>query len=105
MNQLSYWLLASLLLVWALLYIGYRAYRVFLTRFERERRTVQQMSELHLATIEALARAIEAKDGTSANHIHRVQVYATAVARSLGMLFSTTFEKPRAFASACVSTA
>jgi diguanylate cyclase (GGDEF)-like protein/putative nucleotidyltransferase with HDIG domain len=84
-NQLSYWLLASLLLVWALLYIGYRAYRVFLTRFEREQRNVQQMSELHLATIEALARAIEAKDGTSANHIHRVQVYATAVARSLGM--------------------
>src|SRR5262245_44902075 len=85
MNQLSYWLLASLLLVWALLYVGYRAYRVFVARFERERRAVQQISELHLATIEALARAIEAKDGTAANHIHRIQLYATAVARALGM--------------------
>ena len=85
MNQLSYWLLASQLLVWVLLFSGYRAYRVFLARFERERRSVQQMSELHLATIEALARAIEAKDGTAANHIHRVQLYATAVARALGM--------------------
>ena len=85
MNQLSYWLYASLLLVWALLFFGYRAYRVFLGRFERERRNVQQMSELHLATIEALARAIDAKDGTAANHIHRVQVYATAMARELGM--------------------
>lgn len=85
MNQLSYWLFASLLLVWSLLFFGYRAYRVFLARFERERRNVQQMSELHLATIEALARAIEAKDGTAANHIHRVQLYATAVARELGM--------------------
>src|SRR6185436_18256158 len=85
MNQLSSWLLASLLLVWALLYVGYRAYRVFVTRFDRERRNVQQMSELHLATIEALARAIEAKDGTAANHIHRVQLYATAIARALGM--------------------
>ena len=85
MNQLSYWLYASLLLVWALLFFGYRAYRVFLARFERERRNVQQMSELHLATIEALARAIDAKDGTAANHIHRVQVYATAMARELGM--------------------
>src|SRR5690349_1527427 len=85
MNQLSYWPVASLLLVCALLFIGYRAYRVFLARFERERRNVQQMSELHLATIEALARAIEAKDGTAANHIHRIQLYATAVARALGM--------------------
>jgi len=85
MNQLSYWLFASLLLVCAVLYFGIRAYRFFLTRFERERRNVQQMSELHLATIEALARAIEAKDGTAANHIHRVQLYATAIARALGM--------------------
>jgi diguanylate cyclase (GGDEF)-like protein/putative nucleotidyltransferase with HDIG domain len=85
MNQLSYWLLASLLLVWALVYVAYRAYRVFVARFERERRAVQQISELHLATIEALARAIEAKDGTAANHIHRIQLYATAVARALGM--------------------
>ena len=85
MNQLSYWLIASLLLVCVVLYVGYRAYRLFVTRFERERRNVQQMSELHLATIEALARAIEAKDGTTANHIHRVQLYATAIARALGM--------------------
>src|SRR5215510_1431209 len=85
MNQLSYWPVASLPLVGALLFIGYRAYRTFLARFERGRRNVQQMSELHLATIEALARAIEAKEGTAANHIHRIQLYPTAVARALGM--------------------
>ena len=85
MNQLSYWPVASLPLVCALLFIGYGAYRAFLARFDRGRRNVQQMSELHLATIEALARAIEAKDGSAANHIHRIQLYATAVARALGM--------------------
>jgi len=85
MNQLPSWLFASLLLVCAVLYFGIRAYRIFLRRFERERRNVQQMSELHLATIEALARAIEAKDGTAANHLHRVQLYATAIAHALGM--------------------
>src|SRR5215510_10405449 len=85
MNQLSYWPVASLPLVGALLFIGYRAYRTFLARFDRGRRNVQQMSELHLATIEALARAIEAKDGTATNHIHRIQLYAAAVARALGM--------------------
>ena len=45
----------------------------------------QQISELHLATIEALALAIDAKDQTEPNHIQRVQAYATGLARALGM--------------------
>jgi diguanylate cyclase (GGDEF)-like protein/putative nucleotidyltransferase with HDIG domain len=85
MNQLPYWPIASLLLVPVVLYLGLRAYFVLLARFDHERRSVKQISELHLATIEALARAIDAKDGTAENHIRRVQIYATAVARELGM--------------------
>jgi diguanylate cyclase (GGDEF)-like protein len=49
-------------------------------------RRANQLSELHLATIEALALAIDAKDQTSHNHIRRVQVYATCLARALGLL-------------------
>ena len=85
MNQLPYWPIASLLLVPVVLYLGLRAYFVLLARFDHERRNVKQISELHLATIEALARAIDAKDGTAENHIRRVQIYATAVARELRM--------------------
>jgi diguanylate cyclase (GGDEF)-like protein/putative nucleotidyltransferase with HDIG domain len=85
MNQLPYWPIASLLLVPVVLYLGLRAYFVLLARFDHERRNVKQISELHLATIEALARAIDAKDGTAENQIRRVQIYATAVARELGM--------------------
>ena len=85
MNQLPYWPIASLLLVPVVLYLGLRAYFVLLARFDHERRNVKLLSELHLATIEALARAIDAKDGTAENHIRRVQIYATAVARELGM--------------------
>src|ERR1051326_6296709 len=44
------------------------------------------MADLHLATIEALALAIDAKDQTAQSHIRRVQVYAAGLARSLGML-------------------
>ena len=69
MNQLPYWPIASLLLVPVVLYLGLRAYSVLLARFDHERRNVKQISELHLATIEALARAIDAKDGTAENHI------------------------------------
>jgi diguanylate cyclase (GGDEF)-like protein/putative nucleotidyltransferase with HDIG domain len=67
------------------LYFGLRAYRIFAARFRAEQRRAEQLAELHLATIEALARAIDAKDGTAENHIRRVQIYATAVARELGM--------------------
>ena len=43
--------------------------------------TSQQVSDLHLATIEALALAIDAKDQTAQSHIRRVQVYAAGLAR------------------------
>jgi diguanylate cyclase (GGDEF)-like protein len=44
----------------------------------------QQLADLHLSTIEALALAIDAKDKTSASHIRRVQYYAEALARAVG---------------------
>ena len=85
MSQLTLWLVASLLLVSAALGLAYRAYRAFRSRLEHERGQAQQMSELHLATIEALALAIDAKEQTAHNHIRQVQIYATALARALGM--------------------
>jgi diguanylate cyclase (GGDEF)-like protein/putative nucleotidyltransferase with HDIG domain len=84
MPQPSLWL-AGLALVWGVLYFGLRAYRIVKARFRAEQRRAEQLAELHLATIEALARAIDAKDGTAENHIRRVQLYAAAVARELGM--------------------
>jgi diguanylate cyclase (GGDEF)-like protein/putative nucleotidyltransferase with HDIG domain len=85
MSQPSFWLVASVLLVPAVLYLAYRAYDFFRGRLDEERRHAQQMSELHLATIEALALAIDAKDQTVHNHVGRVQIYAIAVARELGL--------------------
>jgi diguanylate cyclase (GGDEF)-like protein/putative nucleotidyltransferase with HDIG domain len=43
------------------------------------------VSDARLATIEALALAIDAKDQTAHYHIRRVQVYAIGLARALGM--------------------
>ncbi|HYB94475.1 MAG TPA: HD domain-containing phosphohydrolase [Vicinamibacterales bacterium] len=67
------------------LYLTYRTYKVYLGRIDDERRHGTEMADLHLATIEALALAIDAKDQTTQSHIRRVQVYATNVARGLGM--------------------
>lgn len=85
MVQLPFWLAASLLLVPTVLFLTYWTYRTLWRRLERERGHAQRMSELHLATIEALALAIDAKDQTAHNHIRRVQVYGTALARAMGM--------------------
>ncbi len=45
----------------------------------------RQLSGLHMATIEALASAIDAKDKTSAEHIRRVQQFARALAREVAL--------------------
>src|SRR5579884_1377499 len=48
-------------------------------------RRTRERSALHLATIEALALAIDAKDQTAPNHVRRVQAYAVGLAREIGM--------------------
>ena len=72
-------------LAMAPLYLTYRTYKHYVGRIEDEQRHVREMADLHLATIEALALAIDAKDQTSQSHIRRVQLYAAALARSLDM--------------------
>ncbi|MBA2303566.1 MAG: diguanylate cyclase [Acidobacteria bacterium] len=67
------------------LYLTYRGYRSYMGRIEDEQVQVKEIADLNFATIEALALAIDAKDQTSQAHIRRVQLYATALARKLGM--------------------
>src|SRR5207249_6893250 len=66
-------------------YLIYRTYKVYMGRIHDQQRHVAQVSDLHLATIEALALAIDAKDQTAQSHIRRVQVYAAGIARGLGI--------------------
>jgi diguanylate cyclase (GGDEF)-like protein/putative nucleotidyltransferase with HDIG domain len=67
------------------IYLTYRTYKVYMGRIEDEQRHVQQTSDLHLATIEALARAIDAKDQNTQTHIRRVQLYAAGMAKAVGL--------------------
>jgi len=82
MDRGGYWIAT---LVAAPLYLTYRTYKVYLGRIQDQQRHVLQVSDLHLATIEALALAIDAKDQTAQSHIRRVQVYAAGLAQALGM--------------------
>jgi response regulator RpfG family c-di-GMP phosphodiesterase len=51
----------------------------------RARRQTQETSDLHLATIEALAGAIDAKDQMTNAHILRVQFFAVGLAEAVGL--------------------
>ena len=66
-------------------YLVYKVYSMHLARIDKEMQHSEQMADLHLRTIEALALAIESKDETTHEHLQRVQVYALEIGRDLGM--------------------
>ena len=74
-SRFGYWMAP---LTFAPIYLTYRTYKVYMGRIEDEQRHVQQTSDLHLATIEALARAIDAKDQPTQSHIRRARSAAPA---------------------------
>src|SRR2546427_209411 len=73
------------LLILPVIYFIYRSYCLYLGRLEGEKMHAQEMADLHLRTIEALALAIDAKDATTHDHLRRVQVYALEIGKELGM--------------------
>ena len=76
----SYILLTPLVIIAA-----YLIYRSGVSRFETKKREVELLSQLHLATAEALATAIDAKDQTSHCHVRRVQHYAAGMGEIFGL--------------------
>lgn len=80
-SRLLSWQLAMLII--PVFYLIYRSYGLYMARIDAERKHAEEMSALHLRTIEALALAIEAKDNTTHDHLQRVQIYALEVGREL----------------------
>jgi diguanylate cyclase (GGDEF)-like protein len=67
------------------LFLVYRTYRAYMNRIDEQQRAVQKLSDLHLATVEALALAIDAKDQASRLHLRRLQRHGALLARASGM--------------------
>lgn len=72
-------------LILPIVFLPYRAYRLYIDRVENSLEHAQEMASLHLRTIEALALAIDAKDETTHDHLQRVQIYAMELATELGL--------------------
>ena len=75
----------SFIITVPILTIIYFTYKVYVDKVEASNRHAEQMADLHLKTIEALAIAIDAKDEVTHDHVHRVQIYATGLAKLFGL--------------------
>ncbi len=80
------------LLILPVLYFIHNSHRLYVEKLEaasdfakRERQHAVDKAAIQLRTIEALALAIEAKDGTTHEHLERVQAYALGVGEDLGL--------------------
>lgn len=74
------------------LVIFYLAMRSWLGRLDDADKHVAKVNRLYLSTVSALSTAIEAKDGVTSDHIHRVQGYAMGLARALDIADQKTLQ-------------
>ena len=63
----------------------YLIYRSPRARLRSKTNEIETLSQLHLATAEALATAIDAKDQTTHCHVRRVQIYAAGMGEVFGL--------------------
>ena len=54
-------------------------------RLAQKTREISEASRIHLATVEALATAIDARDQVGIGHVRRVQIYATGIGKVLNL--------------------
>ena len=59
------------------------AYRIHVRSLESKTKEIMEASRLHLATVEALATAIDARDQLGVGHVRRIQIYAVGMGRLL----------------------
>jgi len=78
-----FWQVALLML--PLLLMVYRSYGLQLDALDRERTHSDELAALQLNLIEALALAVESKELTAVDQLHRMTVYALGLGRECGL--------------------
>ena len=74
-----------MLLLAAPLYLVFRSYHLVVARLREEQDQTRRAMDVQLATIEALALAIEARAGCTPEHIRSIQHYAAMLAEAAGL--------------------
>ena len=65
--------------------LGDLGYAVHLRRLASKTHQISEASRIHLATVEALATAIDARDQLGGGHVRRTQIFAAGIGRLLGL--------------------
>jgi diguanylate cyclase (GGDEF)-like protein/putative nucleotidyltransferase with HDIG domain len=76
---------ASILCAVGIVAAIYLIYRTSIERVQTKTREAEAISQLHLATAEALATAIDAQDQASHCHVRRVQIFAVGMGEVLNL--------------------
>ena len=79
-SGLEFVIFLGLLVIFAAL-----AYRMHRNQFEQRTIELTEVSRVHLATVEALATAIDARDQVGFGHVRRTQIYAVGIGGILGL--------------------
>lgn len=64
---------------------GNLGYTIHTRRLAQKTREIYEASRVHLATVEALATAIDARDQVGIGHVRRTQIYAIGMGEILGL--------------------
>ena len=64
---------------------GEIAYKIHLRQLAQKTKQIYDASRIHLATVEALATAIDARDQVGIGHVRRTQIYAIGMGELLGL--------------------
>lgn len=64
---------------------GHLSYKIHVSRLEHKTRLISESSRIHLATVEALATAIDAREQVGMGHVRRTQIYAVGIGNILGL--------------------
>ena len=73
------------LVVLPLTVFAHLAYRLHVNRFEQKTREISEAGRIHLATVEALATAIDARDQIGIGHVRRTQIYAVGIGEQMNL--------------------
>ena len=63
--------------------IGFLANRFYAASLTKKTEEISEASRIHLATVEALATAIDARDQVGIGHVRRTQIYAVGIGKLL----------------------
>lgn len=77
------WQIAAVIL--PLLLLVYRAYGLQIDALSRERQHAEELATLQLSMVEALALAVESKELSAVDHLHRMANYAVRLGAEVGL--------------------